>query len=180
MTKKQIAQIRKKYAAGIVIGEMTAFVLKETGERISVATVRKYVQLGLVERSVRRGLGAGCGSRGYYPATSLIQLLEVRRRVQAGEVAAEIAEGSMAVHRDLDIMRNALAAVAGRAQQLCGRGRSRAQARHQLELARLTMARNIDQFASILGDVEAGRGGGSQPSSPAEIGAARKVGTTHV
>ncbi|MDD9943261.1 MAG: hypothetical protein OXU20_19640 [Myxococcales bacterium] len=61
------------------------------GERLSEATFRKYVQLGLLPRSVRVGRkGKHQGSQGLYPATVVRQLDRIRRLMGEGLTIGEI------------------------------------------------------------------------------------------
>ena len=61
------------------------------GERLSEATFRKYVQLGLLPRSVRVGRkGKHQGSQGLYPATVVRQLDLIRRLMAEGLTIGEI------------------------------------------------------------------------------------------
>ena len=70
----EIDRLERDRAGGITSVEVVRL-FESRGARLSAATFRKYVQLGLLPRSVRVGRkGKHCGSRGLYPA-------EVVRRV---------------------------------------------------------------------------------------------------
>jgi hypothetical protein len=61
------------------------------GEPLSEATFRKYVQLGLLPRSVRVGRkGKHRGSQGLYPATIVRQIELVRRLMAQGHTIQDI------------------------------------------------------------------------------------------
>jgi DNA-binding transcriptional MerR regulator len=61
------------------------------GSRLSEATFRKYVQLGLLPRSVRVGRkGKHRGSQGLYPATAVRQIDHIRRLMHQGFTMEEI------------------------------------------------------------------------------------------
>jgi len=61
------------------------------GAPVSEASFRKYVQLGLLPRSVRVGRkGKNRGSQGVYPATVVRQIESIRRLLAQGYTIAEL------------------------------------------------------------------------------------------
>lgn len=70
----------------------------QAGVRICEATLRKYIQLGLLPRSRRVGTkGRHQGSWGLYPAWTARQIVEVKRLLKDGRTIQDISEGYAAV-----------------------------------------------------------------------------------
>src|SRR5687767_11072551 len=87
-------------------------VLGAVGERLTEATFRKYVQLGLLPRSVRVGKkGKHRGSQGLYPATCVRQVQLIRRLMQQGFTIEEIQTRFLFLRGDLDALRGQLERV---------------------------------------------------------------------
>ena len=107
-TKHPLNALRRRYPAGLSIEQMQEILERDYEDPISKATIRKYVQLGLMERSTRRGLATGHGSKGYYPVTALVQLVRTREHYRKYGQASTMARGSMEVHRHLDAIRESL------------------------------------------------------------------------
>jgi DNA-binding transcriptional MerR regulator len=80
----ELLEIEARYPEGLSTQEIVElFSLR--GERFSEATFRKYVQLGLLPRSVRVGRkGKHRGSQGRYPASVVRQIEAVRRLMAQG------------------------------------------------------------------------------------------------
>ena len=77
----------------------------QRGERLSEATFRKYVQLGLLPRSVRMGRkGKHRGSQGFYPATTVRQLDHIRRLMSQGFTIEEIQKEFLFVRGDIEAL----------------------------------------------------------------------------
>ncbi len=86
--------------------------LASRGERLTEATFRKYVQLGLLPRSVRVGKkGKQRGSQGLYPATSVGQVQLIRRLMAQGFTIDEIQSRFLFLRGDLDALRGQLERV---------------------------------------------------------------------
>ncbi|HJK96271.1 MAG TPA: MerR family transcriptional regulator [Polyangiaceae bacterium LLY-WYZ-14_1] len=83
--------------------------LAHMGVRLSEATFRKYVQLGLLPRSVRVGRkGKHKGSQGLYPPTIVRQILHLRRLMEQGFTIDEIQRELLFVRGDLEALRRQL------------------------------------------------------------------------
>ncbi len=73
------------------------------GLRLTEATFRKYVQLGLLPRSVRVARkGKRRGSHGLYPATVVRQIDEIRRLMAQGYTMDEIQREFLFIRGDLE------------------------------------------------------------------------------
>jgi hypothetical protein len=74
-TEDELARIEREHASGLTSEQIVSYFVKK-GFKFTEATLRKYVQLGLLPRSRRVGLkGKHRGSQGMYPVT-------VVRRIQ--------------------------------------------------------------------------------------------------
>jgi hypothetical protein len=71
-------RLEGEHTEGLSSAEILAF-FEQSGIKFSEATLRKYVQLGLLPRSVRVGhKGKHQGSTGMYPATVVRQILRIK------------------------------------------------------------------------------------------------------
>lgn len=76
-----------------------------SGEKLTEATFRKYVQLGLLPRSVRVGKkGKHRGSQGLYPATVVRQVQLIRRLMSQGFTIEEIQTRCLFMRGDIDAL----------------------------------------------------------------------------
>lgn len=108
LTARQLSNIEKSYAGGLSSKEIIQ-VLGDHGEPLSEATLRKYVQLGLLPRSRRVGQkGKHRGSRGIYPVEVIRRVDEIRRAMEQGETLEELARASQAVRAKLSSLRVAI------------------------------------------------------------------------
>lgn len=82
---------------------------EERAEKLTEATFRKYVQLGLLPRSVRVGRsGKKKGSHGVYPASIVGQILVIKRLMSQGYTMDEIQKEFLFVRSDVEDLRRAL------------------------------------------------------------------------
>jgi DNA-binding transcriptional MerR regulator len=83
-------------------------------ERLSEATFRKYVQQGLLPRSVRVGRkGKHRGSQGRYPASVIRQIEAVRRLMAQGFTLQDIQSEFLCVRGDIDALARTVTQVLG-------------------------------------------------------------------
>ena len=76
--EEELCEIEAKNADGLSSGEIVGL-LTERGFKFSEATLRKYVQLGLLPRSRRVGSkGKHKGSKGVYPVGTVRQINEIK------------------------------------------------------------------------------------------------------
>src|SRR5512147_1896244 len=95
----EIARLEREHAAGITSGEVVR-VFEARGARLSAATFRKYVQLGLLPRSRRVGRkGKHPGSTGLYPV-SVVRRIAVIKRMMAEGYTVEDIRGSFLALRN--------------------------------------------------------------------------------
>jgi len=87
-------------------------ILSSLGIRFSEATLRKWVQLGLLPRSVRVGRkGKHSGSQGMYPASIIRQIIRIRE-MMAGELTIEqIQREVLFVRSDIEELERSLGKI---------------------------------------------------------------------
>ena len=99
LSEAELDAIEAANPGGLSSGEIVNIFTRQ-GTRFSEATLRKYVQLGLLPRSRRVGTkGKHKGSRGVYPAGVVRQINEIKRM--------------MALDCTIDEIRNHFAFVGG-------------------------------------------------------------------
>src|SRR5512142_2833392 len=87
---EEIARVEREHAAGITSGEVVRL-FESRGARLSAATFRKYVQLGLLPRSRRVGRkGKHTGSTGLYPASVVRRIAVIKRMMAEGYTVDDI------------------------------------------------------------------------------------------
>ena len=105
LTARKLQEIERTYPEGLSSKQILA-VLDEVGEPLTEATLRKYVQLGLLPRSRRVGQkGKHRGSRGIYPVEVIRRVDEIRRAMDQGDTLEELARAAQAVRAKLALVR---------------------------------------------------------------------------
>ncbi|MDJ0761911.1 MAG: hypothetical protein QNJ97_02890 [Myxococcota bacterium] len=119
-TEEELAAIESEHAQGLSSGEIVEMFTRQ-GARFSEATLRKYVQLGLLPRSRRIGSkGKHKGSRGIYPACIIRQVNEIKQmmsldytiedlRQHYAFIGGEIEELRILLHRIIDKLEQSIA-----------------------------------------------------------------------
>ncbi len=111
LSSRKLTDIEKAHPGGLSSKEIIQ-VLGDHGEPLSEATLRKYVQLGLLPRSRRVGQkGKHRGSRGIYPVEVIRRVDEIRRAMDQGDTLDELARASQAVRAKLSSLRVAMEEV---------------------------------------------------------------------
>ncbi len=88
---REISSIEKRHPEGLSSRQIIE-VMDELGEPLTEATLRKYVQLGLLPRSRRVGeKGKHRGSHGIYPVEVIRRVHEIRRAMDDGETLEQLA-----------------------------------------------------------------------------------------
>lgn len=146
LSDRDLAEFEGRHPAGVTVQQLVdAF-----GGRLTEATFRKYVQVGLLPRSVRVGRkGKNRGSQGLYPATVARRIELVRRLMSEGHTIEEIQREFLFARGDLEELERVLSRALG---ALGDKVESRGDelARRKLEDARALGA----QFVSLLEGVE--------------------------
>lgn len=98
----ELSRIERERASGITSAEILAL-LDHHGVKFSEATLRKYVQLGLLPRSVRVGRkGKHQGSQGMYPATVVRQILRIKEMLAEDLTIEQIQKEFLFVRGDIE------------------------------------------------------------------------------
>jgi hypothetical protein len=101
-SEEGLAALERDYPSGLATHQVVEL-FAARGEPLSEATFRKYVQLGLLPRSVRVGRkGKHRGSQGLYPATIVRQIELVRRLMAQGYTIQEIQEQFVFLGSEID------------------------------------------------------------------------------
>jgi hypothetical protein len=112
-SEAELAEIELRYPEGLSTQEVVEL-FSSRGERLTEATFRKYVQLGLLPRSVRVGRkGKHRGSQGRYPAAVVRQIDAVRTLMAQGCTIQDIQREFLSLRTDIDALGRQLAQVLG-------------------------------------------------------------------
>ena len=120
-----LTDLEQKHEAGFSSAEILR-ILEEHGVKFSEATLRKYVQLGLLPRSVRVGRkGKHQGSQGMYPPPVIRQILRIKEMMADDLTIEQIQREFLFVRSDIEELER----VVGRIFDNLGRAaKERAQA----------------------------------------------------
>lgn len=111
ITDDVLDRIEREHPQGITSAEILA-VFASYEIKFSEATLRKYVQLGLLPRSVRVGRkGKHQGSQGMYPATVVRQILRIKEMMADDLTIEEIQRGFLFVRSDIEDLERSIAKV---------------------------------------------------------------------
>ncbi|MBX7197610.1 MAG: MerR family transcriptional regulator [Sandaracinus sp.] len=98
----KLAAFERAHARGVTVQQIID-VFAAAGVSITEATFRKYVQLGLLPRSVRVGRkGKSRGSQGLYPATVVRRFDAIRRLMGQGYTIDQIQREFLFVRGELE------------------------------------------------------------------------------
>ena len=97
-----LSQLERKYAAGLSSVEILD-VFASHDVSLSEATLRKYVQLGLLPRSVRVGRkGKHQGSQGMYPVSVIRQILRIKQMMAESYTIEQIQREFLFIRNDVE------------------------------------------------------------------------------
>jgi DNA-binding transcriptional MerR regulator len=110
-SEAELAGIESAHPNGLSTHEVVSLFAAH-GERLSEATFRKYVQLGLLPRSVRVGRkGKHRGSQGLYPAAIVRQIEMIRGLMAQGYTIVDIQREFVGVRTEIDALARQLSQV---------------------------------------------------------------------
>jgi hypothetical protein len=110
-SEPELVELEARYPDGLTTQDVVELI-SARGERLSEATFRKYVQLGLLPRSVRVGRkGKHRGSQGRYPASVIRQIDAVRTLMGRGYTIQDIQRELLSLRTDIDAVGRQLAQV---------------------------------------------------------------------
>lgn len=103
-SEEQLTAFERAHGSGVTVQEL----VQAFAGRLTEATFRKYVQLGLLPRSVRVGRkGKHRGSQGLYPATVARRIEGIRRLMAQGHTIDEIQREALMGRGDLEELERA-------------------------------------------------------------------------
>jgi len=102
ITEEALSELERAHPQGLSSAEILGF-FEENEFKFSEATLRKYVQLGLLPRSVRVGQkGKHQGSKGLYPSSIVRQILVIKEMMAADLTIEEIQQEVLFVRGDIE------------------------------------------------------------------------------
>ncbi|WP_437948093.1 MerR family transcriptional regulator [Sorangium sp. So ce296] len=106
-----LERIEREHAQGITSSDILELFAAH-GIKFSEATLRKYVQLGLLPRSVRVGRkGKHQGSQGMYPATVVRQVQRIKEMMAQDYTIEEIQREFLFVRGDIEELERTMTKV---------------------------------------------------------------------
>lgn len=143
--EETLASIEKRYAAGLTSAEILDLFATHSLQ-LSEATLRKYVQLGLLPRSVRVGRkGKHQGSQGIYPVSVVRQILRIKRMMAERYTIEQIQREFLFMRSDLEQLERVLDTVFEKLDQVLKARRREATAR--------TVAREVANARALSKDL---------------------------
>jgi DNA-binding transcriptional MerR regulator len=105
LTDKEVDRLEKKHQVGIS-SRAVVEAFQSKGARFSEATLRKYVQLGLLPKSQRVGTrGRHRGSSGLYPVMIVRLVNDIKAALDAGSTLDEVRIGRVGLEGETDTLR---------------------------------------------------------------------------
>jgi DNA-binding transcriptional MerR regulator len=158
----EIAQLERERAAGITSGEVVR-IFEAKGARLSAATFRKYVQLGLLPRSRRVGRkGKHTGSTGLYPVSVVRRIAVIKRMMAEGYTVEDIRGSFLTLRNRVEDVEKGLGELVA---ELTRKARVHPRRRHfEVELVRAerearSALRRIERVGGAVATVVAGIAG---------------------
>lgn len=116
-SEPELLALEARYPEGLSTQDVVE-VFSARGDKLSEATFRKYVQLGLLPRSVRVGLkGKHRGSQGRYPVAVIRQIDAVRALMAQGYTIQDIQRELLSLRTDIDALGQKLAQLLSTMEQ---------------------------------------------------------------
>ena len=108
---RQLIEIEKDFAAGLTSADILDLLARH-GVAFSEATLRKYVQLGLLPRSVRVGKkGKHQGSQGIYPVNVVRQILAIKQMMAENYTIEQIQREFLFIRSDVEELEQTLSRI---------------------------------------------------------------------
>jgi DNA-binding transcriptional MerR regulator len=154
LSAAELKRVEKKYAGG-VSSAVVVDLFKGKGERFSEATLRKYVQLGLLPKSRRVGTrGRHKGSSGLYPVDVVRLINDIKESLDAGATLEEIKVGRVVLGGEVDALRRVVLQVVdsfGRSIQHQPDKKRKIGFRRQLDKHRRALQKEINGLSRLAG-----------------------------
>jgi DNA-binding transcriptional MerR regulator len=111
ISEESIKQAEEHSPNGLTSSEILRF-FETHSVRLSEATLRKYVQLGLLPRSIRVGeKGKHRGSKGVYPVRVLRQILLIKQLLSSDFTIEQIRSHFVFLSREIDELEQSLSII---------------------------------------------------------------------
>jgi hypothetical protein len=111
LDEAMLSRLEREHEGGFSSVEILAL-LERHGVKFSEATLRKYVQLGLLPRSVRVGRkGKHQGSQGMYPAGVIRQILRIKEMMADDLTIEQIQREILFVRGDIEELERVLGRI---------------------------------------------------------------------
>jgi DNA-binding transcriptional MerR regulator len=121
-SEPELLELEARYPDGLTTQDVVEL-FSARGDKLSEATFRKYVQLGLLPRSVRVGRkGKHRGSQGRYPVAVIRQIDAVRALMAQGYTIQDIQRELLSLRADVDALGQKLAQVLSTMEQAASEG----------------------------------------------------------
>ncbi len=153
-SEEELQAVEGRFPDGMSVQQIIE-VFTARGARLTEATFRKYVQVGLLPRSVRVGRkGKHRGSQGLYPATAVRQIDHIRRLMAQGFTMEEIQKEFLFVRGEIDALGRKLERIYGALGEALGEGKAD-EGGDPLALRALSEAREVgEDLVRRLEDIE--------------------------
>jgi DNA-binding transcriptional MerR regulator len=139
--------IEQAHPTGMSVQQIVA-ACAALGEKLTEATFRKYVQLGLLPRSVRVGRkGKHQGSQGLYPASTVRQVQLIRRLMAQGFTIEEIQSRFLFVGGDIDALSKEIDRLMAQLER--SQGTADSLVRREVEEARRLAASLVEKLRDV-------------------------------
>ncbi|MCK5688703.1 MerR family transcriptional regulator [Myxococcota bacterium] len=126
LTQAEIRKIEKDHAEG-VFSALIVSTFRKKGERFSEATLRKYVQVGLLPKSRRVGIkGRNRGSSGLYPVGVIRLINDIKKALEKGATLSEIRVSKVGLQGEIQTLRRSAESTVARFSDAIGGGRGKA------------------------------------------------------
>ena len=147
-----LKRIERQRGAGVTSAEILDFFATQ-GVPLSEATLRKYVQLGLLPRSVRVGRkGKHQGSQGVYPIGVVRQILRIKTMMAQSYTIEQIQREFLFMRSDLQLLEQTLAGIFRKIGRVLRERRSQGYARmvtRQVQDARTLSSELMSRLETI-------------------------------
>jgi hypothetical protein len=111
MDEATLTRIEKDHAVGLTSAEILDL-FAQGGVHLTEATLRKYVQLGLLPRSVRVGRkGKHQGSQGVYPVAVVRQILRIKEMMADNYTIEQIKRDVLFMRSDIQALEATLESI---------------------------------------------------------------------
>lgn len=147
---KSLAAIERKHSEGLTSADLLD-VFARYGVQLSEATLRKYVQLGLLPRSVRVGSkGKHQGSKGVYPVAVVRQILRIKELLTENYTIEDIQKDFFFMRSDMEQLEQTLKSIFSKLASLVQQRRAEVYAKSVAQDVDGALALSKDLVARLL------------------------------